>query len=284
MDENKTGQFIAQLRKEKKITQKDLAAQLHITDKAVSKWERGVSYPDITLLTSLADILGVTTSELLNGQRSEAAVSEDIEKTVGNALAYAEKTAKRKIASFQNVLSLSFSIGLLMGIIVCSICDLAISGAFTWSLYPISSILFVWLVFAPFIKYGRKGILGSLTVFSVLIIPFLYVISKIVDNNFIMPLGIRISLASVVYLWCVYLIFRKLKERKILAAAFSLLFTIPLYFLINFIVAKILSIPFFDIWDMVSLAIIIMGAIALWMIDSFKRRKKPITQTAREYS
>ena len=43
MDENKIGQFIAELRKEKKLTQKALAAQLHITDKAISKWERGVS-------------------------------------------------------------------------------------------------------------------------------------------------------------------------------------------------------------------------------------------------
>ena len=67
MNENRIGQFIAELRKEKKITQKDLATQLHITDKAVSKWERGLSCPDIVLLTSIADILGVTTSELLNG-------------------------------------------------------------------------------------------------------------------------------------------------------------------------------------------------------------------------
>ena len=43
MDENKIGQFILELRKEQKITQRDLAAQLHITDKAVSNWERGVS-------------------------------------------------------------------------------------------------------------------------------------------------------------------------------------------------------------------------------------------------
>ena len=61
MDENRIGQFIAQLRKEKNMTQKDLAELLHITDKAVSKWERGLSYPDITLLTSIAGILGVTT-------------------------------------------------------------------------------------------------------------------------------------------------------------------------------------------------------------------------------
>ena len=275
MDENRTGQFIAELRKEKKITQKDLAAQLHITDKAVSKWERGLSYPDITLLTSIADILGVTTSELLNGQKSETTASKDIEKTIDNALAYAEKSAKRKMVSFQNVLSISFSILLLMGIIVCSICDIAISGTFTWSLYPISSILFVWLVFVPFIKYGSKGILGSLTVFSVLIIPFLYVMSKIVDNNLIMPLGIRISLFSVVYLWCVYLVFRKLKERKIIATAFSLLLTIPLCVMINISIAKILSVSFFDIWDILSFAIIVVSVITLFMIDYFKRHKKP---------
>ncbi len=44
MNEIKIGQFIAELRKEKRLTQKELAAQLHITDKAVSKWERGVSH------------------------------------------------------------------------------------------------------------------------------------------------------------------------------------------------------------------------------------------------
>lgn len=275
MDENRTGQFIAELRKEKKITQKDLAVQLHITDKAISKWERGLSYPDITLLTSIADILGVTTSELLNGQRSEATASKDMKKNIDNAFAYAEKSAKRKIISFQNVLSISFSILLLIGIIVCSICDIAISGTFTWSLYPISSILFVWFVFMPFIKYGNKGIFGSLIVFSVLIIPFLYVISKIVDNNLIMTLGIRISLFSVVHLWCVYLIFRKLKERKIIAMAYSLLLTIPLCLIINISVAKILSISFFDIWDILSFAIILASVITLFMIDYFKRHKKP---------
>ena len=44
MNEIKIGQFMAELRKEKKLTQKELAVQLHITDKAVSKWERGVSH------------------------------------------------------------------------------------------------------------------------------------------------------------------------------------------------------------------------------------------------
>ncbi len=274
MDENRTGRFIAELRREKKLTQKDLAAQLYITDKAVSKWERGLSYPDITLLTSIADILGVTTGEMLNGQRSEAGASEDMEKTIDNALAYAEESAERKIVSFQNVLSISFSILLLAGIMVCSVCDVAISGTFTWSLYPISSMLFAWFVFMPLIKYGSKGMPGALAALSVLIIPFLYVISKIVDNNLIMTIGMKMSLFSIAYLWCVYLIFRRLKERRIIAAAFSLLLAIPLCIIINVSLAGILSVSFFDIWDILAFAIMLVSAAALLMADYFKQHKK----------
>jgi len=61
--------FIRELRIAKGMTQSQLAEQLHITDKAVSKWERGQGYPDITVLNRLADILNVTTTELLNGSR-----------------------------------------------------------------------------------------------------------------------------------------------------------------------------------------------------------------------
>lgn len=273
MDENKMGQFISELRKEKKLTQKDLAAQLHITDKAISKWERGLSFPDITLLTSVADILGVTTSELLNGQKCETP-SKDIEKTVDNALVYAEKSAKRKMVSFQNVLAISFSVLLLLGIIVCSICDVAISGSFTWSLYPISSSLFAWLVFVPLIKYGSKGIRCSLISFSILIIPFLYVLSKIIgDSSLIMPIGIKVSLFSIAYLWCVYLIFKRVSTRKLKAAAFSLLLTIPLCLAINITLSKYISEPMFDIWDAFSFGIIIIGAAVLFIIDYSKKRK-----------
>lgn len=273
MEENRIGQFIAELRKEKKLTQKDLAAQLHITDKAVSKWERGLSCPDITLLTSVADILGVTTSELLNGQRSET-LSKDIEETVDNALVYAEKSVKRKMVSFQNILTISFSMFLLTGVIVCSICDVAISGTFTWSLYPISSSLFAWLVFVPFIKYGSKGILCSLIALSILIIPFLYVISKIIgDNVFIMPIAIKISLFSITYLWCVYLIFKWLSTRKIIASAFSLLLAIPLCLAINITLSKYISEPMFDMWDIFSFGIIIIGAVVLFIIDYLRKGK-----------
>lgn len=69
IDKQKFGTFIAELRKEKGLTQKELAGKLFISDKAVSKWETGQSMPDITLLRPLADIFGVTTTELLECKR-----------------------------------------------------------------------------------------------------------------------------------------------------------------------------------------------------------------------
>ena len=65
------GSFLAQLRREKGMTQKELAACLYVSDKAVSKWERGLSVPDISLLVPLAEQLNVTVAELLQGCRVE---------------------------------------------------------------------------------------------------------------------------------------------------------------------------------------------------------------------
>ena len=65
--ENKTfADVIVELRKEKGMTQQELADKLHITDKAVSKWERNLSYPDITSISKLANILGADSSYLID--------------------------------------------------------------------------------------------------------------------------------------------------------------------------------------------------------------------------
>ena len=64
MKKEQLGAFIAERRKEARMTQKDLAERLHITDKAVSKWERGLIYPDVTLLEPLAEALGLGVEEL----------------------------------------------------------------------------------------------------------------------------------------------------------------------------------------------------------------------------
>ncbi len=69
-DSEVIGDFIAAIRKEKALTQKQLAKQLHVSDKTVSKWERGLSLPDILLIIPLCETLGVTSTELLTGEKS----------------------------------------------------------------------------------------------------------------------------------------------------------------------------------------------------------------------
>ena len=89
------GAFVAQLRKEQGLTQKELGEKLFLSDKAVSKWETGVSIPDTALLVPLAQILGVTVTELLLCQRMQAKTELDsaqVEDVVKAALAYPEES------------------------------------------------------------------------------------------------------------------------------------------------------------------------------------------------
>lgn len=70
MNQEKMGLFISELRKEYKLTQKELADKLGILDTSISKWERGINAPDISYLTELSKIFHVTVQELLNGERN----------------------------------------------------------------------------------------------------------------------------------------------------------------------------------------------------------------------
>ncbi len=70
MEKRSIGSFIAVLRKAKGLTQRQLAEQLNVSDKAVSRWERDEALPDLTLIPVLADIFGVSSDELLRGQRN----------------------------------------------------------------------------------------------------------------------------------------------------------------------------------------------------------------------
>lgn len=97
MDAVTTGAMIAQARKQKGLTQSELAQMLHVSTQAVSKWERGLNFPDITLLEPLAQTLGLTVAELLSGQLDAPAE----ETLLRDSLRIARTQTKQKISRWQ---------------------------------------------------------------------------------------------------------------------------------------------------------------------------------------
>ena len=116
MDVKKVGEFIKQKRKEKKLTQKELAQKLSITDRAISKWERGICCPDISLLKDLSSILDISINELLSGEdieKLELEQSEDILLKSVKQYTSIEKKKNKKLLIFIIIL-LIFYVGLVI--------------------------------------------------------------------------------------------------------------------------------------------------------------------------
>lgn len=113
MEASKFGSFLAQLRKEQNMTQSELANKLQVTDKAVSRWERGIGLPDISTLEPLSDALHVTVLELLRSERIDhqdipfEAVSEAVIDTIRIA-ADQQKSLKKRILTI--LLTIMFSL------------------------------------------------------------------------------------------------------------------------------------------------------------------------------
>lgn len=116
MDNQKIGSFIAVLRKEKQLTQKQLADRLNITDRAVSKWERGRGCPDISLLDDLSKILEVSVLEILKGRHLDKDEYDDNKKLV-EMMTFTETSVKTKFQTIINFLSIGIVLFISMLII-----------------------------------------------------------------------------------------------------------------------------------------------------------------------
>ena len=116
MSPQETGAFIAKLRKESGITQQELAERLNVTAKAVSRWETGKGYPDVTILPEISNIFNVSVNELLNGDRlSKEEAVEVVEKTVLTVCHQAKADKRRN-------LRLLITVCIISVIIFCMLC------------------------------------------------------------------------------------------------------------------------------------------------------------------
>ncbi len=100
MDQIKIGQFISQMRKDKGLTQKQLADELLISDRTISKWETGKGLPDVSLMMPLCEILGITVNELLTGERlSDEDYKQKAEENIVNILGEKKNNIKKMLTA-----------------------------------------------------------------------------------------------------------------------------------------------------------------------------------------
>ena len=114
MDPKKTGIIISDARKKVKMTQKDLADKLYVSDKAVSKWERGLCFPDISVLIPLTEILNISLYDLLRGEKVN---KKEVEETLKNTINYSNSEINRKKKKYITISSIIIFVIVLTSIV-----------------------------------------------------------------------------------------------------------------------------------------------------------------------
>lgn len=113
MNQEKIGKFIAYCRKEKNMTQEELAQKLHLTDKAISKWENGRCLPDLSILEPLSKTLDVSINEILSGEKiKEEELKDHTDKNIIDVVNYSDEKIKRikrtiKVSSIIMIIALA---------------------------------------------------------------------------------------------------------------------------------------------------------------------------------
>lgn len=159
IDNEKFGQFLAEVRKEKNMTQKDLADKLFVSDKTVSKWERGNSMPNVTLLIPLADVLGISVTELLQGERlkkDQTLQSDVVENIVVNSLDLSLQDTIR-----QRKKNWIFAFLISVGVVVVEAILLTVSGISIEEMGDSLCISLLMLLFACWLCIFAKDLLPA---------------------------------------------------------------------------------------------------------------------------
>lgn len=129
MDAKKTGMLIAAIRKECGKTQQDLANELHVSHATVSKWERGIGFPDITLVEPLAKCLNISIIELFSGERLDQLETGKVEKTLADVIAVSSQAVEK------NKKTMNWIIAVTVAILYIIISIITQKWEFTWLIW-----------------------------------------------------------------------------------------------------------------------------------------------------
>lgn len=102
MDQIRIGRFLKELRKEKGLTQEQTAERLNVSGRTISRWETGKNMPDISLLTEIAELYGVSIPEIISGERKSENMNEEVKETAEVMASYANAEKETMIRSIRN--------------------------------------------------------------------------------------------------------------------------------------------------------------------------------------
>lgn len=160
------------------------------------------------------------------------------------------------------IYSVIFSAILLVGIVIPCICDAAISGKLTWSRISLSSIILSWLIFLPIMMMGKRGIAWSLTSISVFILPYLYILSALLNTRMVFSIGAIMAIIFDLYLWIVFAIIKYIGAKKLQTYGILFLSAIPFLLIINAALSKLIAEPFIDGWDVLAIILMLIASIS----------------------
>ena len=274
MDNQKFGEIIAKARKEKGMTQKALAEILCVTDKAVSKWERGKGYPEITLLPPLSKALNIPAKDLLCDDAEDAAVTADevSEKLVTGVIKYSGVISRQKLSK---IVFPILSSALALSAFICLLVNYCIDQAFTWSIYPLASLLLCFVVLVPIFFLKKHRTLAAHAVLLIALIPYLFVIEHLAAaGSWVVTLALPVAVLSIgVSAIIVWLVLYTRMDRLITMAISFLLAGVGVNLAVNEIVMNFVGDRITNISVIITALCFAAAAIVL-LIAGFTRHRK----------
>lgn len=209
-DKKSFGKYIAEKRKEANLTQEELANKLYVIPTTISKWERGITYPDITMITKLCDILNISEHEFFMACDDES-LNE-------------ERREIKKYRTIKKWLLYSLNIGYLIGLFVCLLCNLIIDHTLSWFLIVLVSILIAFTVTSlPFyLKNTKYKLMKVSLILTLLIYLLLFTINFVYQDNWLLA-SFKITTFVFLFLWLAILIITFTNLNKYFKTAISLL-------------------------------------------------------------
>ena len=158
MNQEKIGKFIANMRKEKKLTQQDLAEKLNVSDRTIGNWENGRNMPDLSLFKPLCDELGITINELISGEKIKKEVyQEKFEENVIKTIDYSNK----KINGKTNLIGIILiTIGVLLSFTAMTIFPSDSSWGSVYSVFGLIVSLIGISHFTKKLNYKKRLLIG----------------------------------------------------------------------------------------------------------------------------